>query len=84
MTSSVLLKTLNLSFYRVEKGLREKEKMLDISIFSFSHNDFKTLFRNGRQKLPMCGKMLTKAFPCFFNSSHRRKPWKTELEKEKC
>ena len=41
------------------KTLREKEKMLVTSIFSFSHNVFKRLLFQGCLKSKLCGKELT-------------------------
>ena len=41
------------------KDCGKKEKMLVSSIFSFSHNVFKRLLFQGRQKLGLCGKELT-------------------------
>ena len=40
---------------QVEKTLWEKEKLLITSNFSFSHNVFKRLVSQGRQKVSLCG-----------------------------
>ena len=42
-----------------KKTLWEKKKMLVTSIFSFYHNVFKRLFKQGRVKSGMCGKELS-------------------------
>ena len=42
----------------IKKTLWEKEKMLVTSIFSFSHNVFKSLFLQGRYKSGLCVKEL--------------------------
>ena len=39
----------------------EKEKMLVTSIFSFSHNAFKGIYRLGREKVGLCGQELNAA-----------------------
>ena len=44
-------------FDRTE-SIREKEKMLVTSIFSFSHNVFKRSLLQGCEKLGLCGKEL--------------------------
>ena len=38
----------------------EKEKMLVTSIFSFSHNVFKSLLLQGPKKSELCGKEVSK------------------------
>ena len=57
---SLTISVISNKSYHVGKTLWEKGKMLVTSIFSFSHNVFKRLLFQGREKSGLFGKELTK------------------------
>ena len=53
------------SYLNLEKTLLEKEKLLVMNNFSFSHSAFKRLVSQGRQKVSLCWNELKDKIICF-------------------
>ena len=62
-----------LSKWVLLKTLWEKEKLLVMSNFSFFHSVFKRLVSQGRQKVSLCGNVLSSAIACKSSLKNRDK-----------